>query len=154
MGAQSFDLVTHWRLAASLDAVWAVLIDTESWPSWWPAVKAVRLIDPGGPDGVGAVREFTWGTALPYSITFRMTATRVEPMTLIEGEARGELDGVGRWTLTAEGGDTVVRYDWRVDVTKPWQRALAPLLRPVFAWNHVVVMGWGEKGIRKRLGIG
>jgi hypothetical protein len=154
MGAQSFDLVTHWSLPASREAVWTTLVDTEAWPAWWKAVKAVKLIAPGGADGVGAMREFTWGTALPYTITFTMTATRVEPMTLLEGEARGELDGVGRWTLAGEGGSTNVRYDWKVAVTKPWQRTLAPLLRPVFAWNHNVVMGWGEAGIRRRLGLG
>ena len=153
MAAQRFDLVTHWHLAAPLEPVWVSLVQTEEWPGWWRAVKRVRLVDPGGPDGVGAVREFTWGTALPYTITFKMTATKVEPMTLLEGEARGELDGTGRWTLTEEDGGTHVRYDWQVELTKPWQRALAPVLRPVFAWNHNVVMGWGEEGIRKRLGI-
>jgi uncharacterized protein YndB with AHSA1/START domain len=153
MTAQSFDLVTHWHLPAPIERVWVALVQTEEWPNWWRAVKKVDLLAPGGPDGVGAVREFTWGTALPYTITFKMTATRVEPMTLLEGEARGELDGVGRWTLAEETGGTHVRYDWRVDVTKPWQRAFAPLLRPVFAWNHGVVMGWGEEDIRKRLGL-
>ena len=44
-----------------------------------------------------------------------------------------------------------MRYDWRVDVTKPWQVALAPLLRPVFAWNHNVVMGWGYEDLKTRL---
>ena len=153
MAAQRFELVTHWHLPVALEPVWVALVQTEEWPNWWRAVKKVSLLAPGGPDGVGAVREFTWGTALPYTITFKMTATRVEPMTLLEGEARGELDGVGRWTLTEEPGGTHVRYDWRVDVTKPWQVALAPVLRPVFAWNHRIVMGWGEEGIRKRLGI-
>ena len=38
-----------------------------------------------------------------------------------------------------------------VEVTKPWQRALAPLLRPVFAWNHNTVMGWGQGGLARRL---
>ena len=37
--------------------------------------------------------------------------------------------------------------------SQAWQRALAPVLRPVFTWNHHVVMRWGEDGIRKRLGI-
>ena len=153
MAAQRFDLATTWHLRAPLEAVWVALVQTEEWPSWWPVVKRVALLAPGGPDGVGAVREFTWGTALPYTITFKMTATRVEPMTLLEGEARGELDGVGRWTLTPDGDVTHVRYEWQVDVTKPWQRALAPVLRPVFAWNHNVVMGWGEEDIKHRLGL-
>lgn len=153
MSAKRFELVTHWQLAAPPEAVWVELVRTEQWPDWWRAVKRVELVAPGGPDGVGAVRNFTWGTALPYTITFAMTATRVEPMTLLEGEARGELDGIGRWTLAEANGVTHVRYDWQVELTKPWQRMLAPVLRPVFAWNHTVVMGWGEAGIRKRLGL-
>lgn len=153
MAAERFELVTNWHLPVPIEPVWSALIEAEDWPDWWRAVKRVRLLGAGGPDGIGAVREFTWGTALPYTITFRMRATRVEPMTLLEGEARGELDGTGRWTLTEEGSGTGVRYDWRVELTKPWQRALAPILRPMFAWNHTVVMGWGEAGIRKHLGI-
>lgn len=95
----------------------------------------------------------TWATALPYTITFDMEATRIEHMQLIEGRAVGELDGVGLWTLAPEDGVTRVRYDWRVDLGKPWQRALAPVLRPVFTWNHEVVMAWGEADIKRRLGI-
>jgi hypothetical protein len=38
-----------------------------------------------------------------------------------------------------------------VEVTKPWMRALAPLLRPVFTWNHGKVMGWGYEGLRREL---
>lgn len=153
MAAQRFDLVSHWHLPLPIEPIWVALVQTEEWPHWWRAVKTVTLLAPGRPDGVGAVREFTWGTALPYTITFKMTATRVEPMTILEGQARGELNGVGRWTLTGEPGGTHVQYDWQVDVTKPWKVALAPILRPVFAWNHKVVMGWGEEDIRKRLGI-
>ena len=77
--------------------------------------------------------------------------TRVEPMTLIEGRAEGELAGLGRWTLQADGARTAVRYEWIVEVTKPWQRRLAPLLRPVFTWNHSVVMGWGYAGLAEKL---
>ena len=43
------------------------------------------------------------------------------------------------------------RYEWIVDVTRPWQRWFAPLLRPVFAWSHNVVMGWGEAGLKRKL---
>jgi hypothetical protein len=46
-----------------------------------------------------------------------------------------------------------VRYDWRVDLGKPWMRTLAPLLRPAFAWNHNVLMRWGEQDLSRRFGI-
>lgn len=151
VAATRFELVTEWHLDTPIERVWEVLSRPEEWPSWWRAVKRVEDIAAGGPEGVGAVRRFTWGTALPYTITFDMEVTRIEPMRLIEGRARGELDGVGRWTLIPDGGGTHVRYDWHVELTKPWQRALAPLLRPAFAWNHNVVMAWGREGLAHRL---
>ena len=110
------------------------------------------MLRDGDASGIGAVRRFTWGTALPYTLSFEMTATRIEPMHLIEGRARGELDGTGRWTLTAAGPGTHVRYDWMIDITTPWQVMLAPILRPLFAWNHNVVMAWGYHDLKKRLG--
>ena len=76
---------------------------------------------------------------------------KVEPMTLIEGRAEGELAGLGRWTLRPDGARTHVRYEWIVEVTKPWMRFAAPLLRPVFAWNHGKVMDWGYEGLTRKL---
>ena len=151
MAATRFDLVSEWRFATPIERIWAELIKPDEWPDWWRAVKKVELIAEGDRDGVGAVRRFTWGTALPYTLSFNTTATRIEPMHLLEGEARGELNGLGRWTLSREGEGTHVRYDWMVDITIPWQVTLAPLLRPVFAWNHNVVMGWGYEDLKTRL---
>jgi Polyketide cyclase / dehydrase and lipid transport len=146
-----FHLVTDWTLAAPCHAVWNELVKPENWPAWWRAVERVELLEPGDADGVGALRRMTWRTALPYSLTFDMRTMRVQPMTLIEGHAEGELTGVGRWTIADDGAQTRVRYDWRVEVTQPWMRFVAPLARPVFAWNHGVVMGWGREGISRRL---
>ena len=82
-----------------------------------------------------------------------MRLTRVEPMTFIEGEAVGELTGSGRWRLTEDGGVTSVRYDWNVVTTKPWMNLLAPVARPLFKWNHDVVMNWGAEGLARKLGV-
>jgi uncharacterized protein YndB with AHSA1/START domain len=151
--ATRFDLVSEWTLAAPPARVWAEISAPDQWPQWWRAVRKVETIKAGDAQGIGAVRRFTWGTALPYTVTFDMEATRVERERILEGEARGELNGTGLWTITPAGAGTHVRYDWRVELTLAWQRALAPVLRPVFAWNHNVVMGWGEADIKKRLGI-
>ncbi len=151
MAVTRFDLESDWHLDTPIERIWTELVHPENWPQWWRAVKAVELVREGDRDGIGAVRRFTWGTALPYTLSFELTSTRVEPMRLIEGQARGELDGTGRWTLAPDGDGTLVHYQWIVDVTKPWQVALAPLLRPVFAWNHRVVMGWGYEDLKTRL---
>ena len=55
--------------------------------------------------------------------------------------------------LAPDGDATTVRYDWHVELGKPWMRTFAPVLRPIFAWNHNVLMGWGEADLRRRLGI-
>jgi hypothetical protein len=80
-----------------------------------------------------------------------METTRVEPISVIEGRAIGELQGVGRWQLSKDGDITTVRYDWKVETTKPWMNLLAPIARPFFNWNHDVVMEWGREGIEKKL---
>lgn len=151
MASANFHLVTNWRLDAPVEPVWDILTTPETWPQWWSSVRKVEVIEPGDADGIGALRRLTWGTALPYDLTFNMRTTRVEPMTVIEGRASGELDGTGRWTLTSEGAGCNLRYDWIVEVTKPWMVNLAFILKPVFSWNHGVVMERGRRGIVSRL---
>ena len=80
-----------------------------------------------------------------------METTRVEPPSIIEGRAIGELQGTGKWALSEENGLTTVRYDWKVETTKAWMNFLAPIARPFFSWNHDVVMGWGGEGLAKQL---
>jgi hypothetical protein len=151
MAAKDLHLVTDWSLAAPVEPVWREIATPEAWPSWWRAVAAVEALAPGDDRGVGALRRIIWRTALPYTLTFVVRTTRIEPMSLIEGRAEGELDGTGLWTFTPQANGTHLRYDWRVAVTKPWMRIAAPVLRPVFAWNHGKVMGWGEVDLARRL---
>src|SRR5690348_13639065 len=100
MPATAFHLITDWSFAAPREAVWRALMAPEEWPSWWRAVAAVERLAAGDANGVGAVRRMTWRTALPYTLTFDMRMTRIEPMALIEGRAEGELTGLGRWRLS------------------------------------------------------
>ena len=83
-----------------------------------------------------------------------METTRVEPISVIEGRAIGELQGTGRWHFSNDGQITTARYDWKVQTTKAWMNYLTPIARPVFSWNHDVVMGWGGAGLARRLGVG
>ena len=149
MSSTRFDLVTHWHIDAPLERVWEAIAAPQDWPRWWRAVKRVEPIDTGDANGVGAVGRVTWRTALPYTIELVTRTTRIEPLRAIEAEARGELVGTGLWTFTPAGDATHLRYDWNVEVQKPWMRLCAPALHPLFVWNHDVVMRWGEEGLRK-----
>jgi hypothetical protein len=74
-------------------------------------------------------------------------------LVLIQATAIGGLSGTGLWQFSEIDGLTVVRYDWRVKTTKSWMNLLAPIARPLFKWNHDVVMRWGGEGLAKRLGV-
>ena len=146
-----FDLVSHWRIQAPVDRVWAALADPVSWPRWWPCVRRVQTLHDGGADGVGSVRRIEWSTRLPYRIVIEVEAVESVRHQRLRGRSRGQLDGEGLWLLRAEAGCTDVTYVWRVRPTRRWMRWLAPLLAPVFRWNHDGVMRAGEAGLRRYL---
>jgi uncharacterized protein YndB with AHSA1/START domain len=148
-----FHLTTRWKLQAPVGSVWTELTRPEGWPAWWKGVLAVELLERGDSNGVGAYRRMTWRGALPYRLAFNMRTVRIEPRALIEAVADGELSGTGRWQLARSGRGTDVQYDWIVDVTKPWMRAIGPIARPLFEWNHSIVMAWGRRGLERRIGI-
>ena len=77
---------------------------------------------------------------------------REERPVRVYGRATGQLEGSGHWRLFEQGNLTVVTYEWNVRTTKPWMTALAPVARPVFEYNHDVVMRWGGEGLARRLG--
>lgn len=148
-----YEFVTIWRVKAPIQPVWNEIYHSEAWPKWWKGVESVVEISKGDENGVGSVRRYTWKSKLPYRLTFNMQTIRVEPMSVIEGVAIGELEGSGVWQFSREGDFTIVRYDWKVQTTKQWMNLLAPVARPLFKWNHDVVMGWGAEGLSKQLGV-
>jgi uncharacterized protein YndB with AHSA1/START domain len=142
---------TLWQIPAPVAPIWTAITEVERWPQWWRGVEAVAPLRAGDAHGVGAVYRYTWKSRLPYRLIFEMETTRVEPLRRIEGRAHGELEGTGCWTFDEVEGITTVRYDWRVATTKAWMNLLAPLARPLFAWNHDVVMAWGLAGLLRLL---
>ena len=139
-------------MEAPRERAWEVIDDALSWPEWWRGVVRVDELDPGGPDRVGSRYEIEWRSRLPYPLAFEFTTERVERPRVMEGRAEGELAGLGRWRLFEDAGVTAVVYEWNVRTTKPWMNMLGPVARPVFAWNHDVVMRWGGEGLARRLG--
>lgn len=146
-----YSFMTTWRFRAPIERVWDALRDYRAWPSWWPAIAEARQIAPGDADGVGEVAEFNFRTRLPYRVRFLMTTTHVQAPAELDGRATGELEGVGRWRLRAEGDETLVQYFWDVGTTRWWMNLLAPLARPLFAWNHDQVMESGRAGLSRLL---
>lgn len=149
-----YRFVTVWRLRAPIERVYAAIDDAESWPEWWPSVRSVERVREPDPDGLLGILRLTFVGRLPYRLRFDLLITRRDAPTALSGDATGELQGVGEWTLHEEAGWTVVRYVWAIRTTRAWMNLLAPLpfVDAIFRLNHHAVMRDGLAGIRRRLG--
>ncbi len=151
MGMAVYSFVTTWQLDAPMEQVWQAIVEYRTWPRWWPAIAESKRIAAGDASGLGEIADITFRTRLPYRVRFMITTTHIAPPHELDGRAVGELEGTGRWRLTAQDRGTLVRYYWDVRTTRRWMNVLAPVARRAFAWNHDQVMRSGEAGLRRHL---
>jgi uncharacterized protein YndB with AHSA1/START domain len=149
MAAYSF--LTTWCVDAPIQPVWDLIFDAKRYPEWWKGVRSVTELEPGDDNGLGALNRLEWRSKLPYSLEFDMRITRSQPPYVLEGQASGELDGMGIWRLYEGGAGTAVVYSWDVSTTRRWMNRIAPLARPAFKWNHDYVMRNGAHGLAEAL---
>jgi uncharacterized protein YndB with AHSA1/START domain len=147
-----YRFLTTWLLEAERERVWDAIYESERWPEWWNGVLEAEKLEDGDANGVGQYGRYVWKAKLPYRVEFFIRTTRVERPTLLEGDANGELAGVGRWHLFEQDGRTAVIYEWNVRTTKAWMNLLAPLARSAFQSNHDYVMRNGGRGLAELLG--
>lgn len=142
-----YRFLTTWIVDAPIERVWDAIYAIEGWPQWWHGVERVTEVVHGENGGEGTIYEHTWRSKIPYAVEFTVTVVRVRKPNLIEARAEGGLEGTGTFRLFTAPLGTAVTYDWAVRTTKPWMNAIAPLARPVFAWNHHAVMKNGGAGL-------
>lgn len=150
--AHEFGIVTPWRLQATAEEVAAVLTDAAALPHWWGQVYlSVAVVAPGDAAGIGRKVSVLSKGWLPYRIRWTAELVAADLPLHWTIRATGDLNGAGVWTLAEAGGWTEALYDWRVSADRPLFRLLAPILAPVFAWNHRWAMARGEEGLRREL---
>lgn len=149
-----YRFLTTWVVDAPIEDVWDVVYAIERWPEWWRGVRSVSKLRHGEGNGEGSVYRHVWRSRIPYSVHFKVTVTHVRRPHVIGASAEGGLAGTGTFRIfEAAGLGTAVTYDWAVRTTKAWMNAIAPVARPVFAWNHHAVMKQGGVGLAKVLGV-
>jgi hypothetical protein len=92
---------------ADSDAVWQLLGDSSTWPSWTP-IDAYELERPGGTDGLGEIRRFTTGRVQVREEIVERDSERRLTYALLSGLAlrdyRAEID------LTPQADGTAIRW--------------------------------------------
>ena len=146
-----YHLLTIWRIEAPLDKVYAAIHDTPCWPNWWPGVRKVEQETSGDANGVNSLWRYSWQGHLPYRVEFEVYATRIEQLVAIEGIARGDLEGTGRWNFSSQGAISDVHCEWHVRSTLWWMNLIAPFARAMFIRNHTQVMTEGGEGLARQL---
>jgi uncharacterized protein YndB with AHSA1/START domain len=149
---REFHIPTTWRVKGTAAQVYDVLSKPLELPRWWPEVYlAVREIRAGDTNGIGRIVALRTKGKLPYTLEWQAEMVAAEKPHRMSISARGDLDGRGEWELRQDGEWVDVTYAWTVLATKPWMIVLAPLMRPVFVWNHKWAMQRGLEGLQREL---
>jgi quercetin dioxygenase-like cupin family protein/uncharacterized protein YndB with AHSA1/START domain len=126
--------VDQWEVAAPPQAVFDAVADARSYPVWWRPVYID--VEADGPPRAGAISRQHFKGRLPYHLHTVSVISEFAPPSTVTADVRGDLRGRGTWTLTPTERGTHVRFDWQVHADRKLLRALTPVLRPLFRWNH------------------
>jgi hypothetical protein len=153
MNNNEYRFTTRWRVrGTTCERVSDVLGDMDRIPHWWSSVyRECNVVEPGGAHGLGRRVAVTTKGFLPYAIRWRFSVVEECYPHGSRIVADGDLEGEGRWTLTQDGDDVAITYDWRVRANKPLLRRFGRWLRPLFAANHNYTMRQGLRGLRAEL---
>ena len=134
-----------WLVAGRPDRVFDVLGDLATYPQWWPEVRSIRQIDDVTAGAV--IRAF-----LPYSLHLVMRQVVKDRQT---GELKvslgGDLEGYSRFLIEPRDAGCVLHYRQEVVARKRLLRMLAPIARPLFSVNHLIMMKRGNRGLTRYL---
>ncbi|MCW5907998.1 MAG: SRPBCC family protein [Chitinophagales bacterium] len=147
----TYNFLTIWKFNAPLEEVYAAIHDADNYHLWWKGQSKVESIQKGDALGIGAVKKFRTKSFLPYTLTYTGTVREVVPLKKVVGTTVGELEGTGTWIFEYNNGITTVKYYWQVKTNSRLMNFFTPVLKPLFAWNHDVVMRWGGEGLAKYL---
>ncbi|OJW80959.1 MAG: hypothetical protein BGO69_19955 [Bacteroidetes bacterium 46-16] len=149
---ENYSFTTHWYVNAPLKDVWELIYKSEEWPKWWNGVLSVTETEKGDERGIGSIRIYRLRSPMLYTLSFRLLLTQREEYKHLAGNASGELEGEGAWHFDTGEGVTHVRCHWNVHTNIKWMNTFAFLLKPVFMFNHRLVMKQGAKCLAKKLG--
>ena len=127
--------------------MFGAIADARSYPRWW---KPVYIdVEADGEPALGKESRQHFKGRLPYHLHTRSRIVELESPHVVAGRGRrrpARLRAVDADRARA-GGGTHVRFDWRVYADRPLLRALTPVLRPAFRWNHAWAIARAMEGL-------
>jgi len=138
-----FHFDRSWTFAEPPDELWRVLARTGDFRRWWPWLREFSGdgLVPGGQSAC-LVR-----APVPYTLRFTVTVRELIPARLVDAVVDGDLAGPARLELgpggDGDGGGSVARLAWEMELCRPVLRAAARFGRPLMEWGHDWVVTTG-----------
>lgn len=142
---------TVWWTSAAIERIWETLASYAAWPTWWRGIRKVEVLRHGDERGVGTVLRQEWRSRLPYTLVFDLEMMQIESKRLLEGRARGDLEGTCSWTFTPANGGTEIRFDVDVRMGRWWMNLPVPFAPRVVRASFETIMSWGREGLAQKL---
>lgn len=144
--SSEYRFVTTWKIESPIADVWSVLVDFQTWTSWWKGLKDMSKIGGNGE----SVYKLTVGYLI-YFLTFQFYIDKIVFPYSVYLHATGDLEGKGEYELSEVNNVTTVIFTWNVSVTKPWVKFASKFAHPFFEYCHNLVMNWFAKGMARQL---
>ena len=139
----------RWVLAATPAEVYAALADLDLYTRWgYPAYFSARR---EGPIAAGSTGKIVVQGSLPYKVNIDCTILELEPERLISLDVTGDVIGKKTWMIRPLGEGTELISDWRCDPSWMFFRALTPVFKPLFRWNHGQCINMAVTGLAQYL---
>jgi hypothetical protein len=163
MTTNDYHFITTWRAQSTLEEITEIIGDAPGLVRWWPSVYLeVKILEPGGADGLGKVVSLYTKGWLPYTLRWQFRVIEVNHPHGFALEAWGDFVGRGIWTFEKEAADNgdgdrkeigwiKITYDWKINAEKPLLKYLSFLMKPIFSGNHRWAMAMGEESLKLEL---
>lgn len=136
----------QWVFPVAPDELWAVLSQTDAFPSWW---RWLRDFDCDGFVEHTEARCIIRGP-LPYSLSLQLMILEVQAARLIRVAVSGDLRGPARLEVAPHPEGSAARLVWEIQVQSPVLRPMAVWARPLMEWGHDWIVENGVRQFRRR----
>ncbi|MFP5332417.1 MAG: hypothetical protein ACLGHX_08685 [Acidimicrobiia bacterium] len=147
-----YHFVTEMSLTSSPTDVERVLRDVTAWPTWWKWARHADHVNEVPTGSVGARYRNRVRTPMLYGFTYETEIVEVAAGR-IRLDSTGDLEGTGLFEYASlETGGALLRFSWLVQTSRRWMNLVGPLARPVFTWNHDLLMTDFARGLARASG--
>lgn len=128
------DFQREFTFSAPIAQVWRALAQVDDYPQWWHWLRDFRVAGRGLEPGT--VLSGVVVPPVPYRLRLRVVLDECVPEKYVAATVHGDLEGVARIELAADGECTRVVAAWNVEIVQTPLRLAATFTGPVVRWGH------------------